>query len=345
MTNTILPAADASLLAQQADEISTFLDHYIPAGSRVALLQFPYDGNVGMHMMWLAINDYLEARGVDIAYAAHEWNFNISDMISAVGDGAILFIGGVTVSRLWPGHAKVKRMVAAACPDNRLISLPSTMLFVDDDDRREAGAIFGDHRDVVLMARDPVSAESALEVFPPHISIPAIHDTTFLLPPQPRKTDPDAHDVLWLARDDEEGAGFRPPAEVKVFDWPDLNMTAPSVLMGRACSRFRRSVPLFRSKANAAVRQSYKAISQYVLSTGNRTLDTGRVLVTDRLHPHVLTMLRAQPSVLLPDRFGKNRAVWEYSSRAYSTVHWADTAEQALEIASALAVAERKGEG
>lgn len=344
MTSIRLPTADASLLASQANEISLFLDQYIPAGGRVALLQFPYDGNVGMHMMWIAINDYLESRGVHIAYVAHEWNFNVTDMKRAVGDGVILFIGGVTVSRLWPGHARVKRLVAEACPDNRLVSLPSTMLFVDDEDWAEAGTIFGDHQNVVLMARDPVSAASAREVFPSHIAIEAIHDTTFLMSAQPRETEADAQDVLWLARDDEEGAGFQPPADVTVFDWPDLNMKAPSVLRARAFSRFRRTLPLFRSFANDAVRKSYKDVSRYVLWTGNKTLDTGRVLVTDRLHPHVLTMLRAQPSVLLPDRFGKNRAVWEYSSRGYSTVHWADTAEEALALARSLAAAERARE-
>ena len=47
--------------------------------------------------------------------------------------------------------------------------------------------------------------------------------------------------------------------------------------------------------------------------------------------------LRGQPVVLLPDRFGKNRAVFDYTSHAYSTVHWADTPAEALERARALA--------
>ncbi len=96
-------------------------------------------------------------------------------------------------------------MVAAGCPNNRLVSLPSTMLFVDDEDRREAATIFGDHRNVILMARDPVSAASAREVFPDHIEIVATHDSTVRLPVQPRLAKP-IHDIIWLARDDKEGA-------------------------------------------------------------------------------------------------------------------------------------------
>jgi pyruvyl transferase EpsO len=40
--------------------------------------------------------------------------------------------------------------------------------------------------------------------------------------------------------------------------------------------------------------------------------------------------------VLLPDRFGKNRAVYEYTTSKFSSVHWADTPRQALELARAL---------
>lgn len=337
LTNTTLSAADAALLARQSREIDACLDQYIPEGRPVALLQFPFDFNVGMHMMWVAINDYLKQRGARIAYAAHGDNLRVDDLLRAIGDGPILFIGGVTFSRLWPQHANVKRRVAAACTGNRLISLPSTMLFVDDDDRRDASSMFGDHRDVIVMARDPVSAQSAREAFPDHITVITIHDSTFRLPPQPRAGTP-VHDIIWLARDDKEGTGAATPGDVQVFDWPHHRMQdLQQMFSGRAFSRLRTAVPMLAPIANPQVSACYERVSRYVLGTGNDRLDTGKVLVTDRLHPHVLAALRSQPSIVLPDRYGKNRAVYDYSSRDYSTVHWADTPEEALDLARALA--------
>lgn len=338
MTITTLPEADAALLALQARGIKACLDQLIPADRPVALLQFPLDSNVGNHMMWLAITNYLAARGIKTAYAANEWNINIADLVKAIGDGTILFLGGVTVSRLWPGHAEVKRMVAAACPRNRLISLPSTMLFVDDEDRRESAAIFGDHRDVVMMARDPVSAASAQEVFQAPVSVMTLHDTAFMLPLQPRHRPSIVHDVIWLARNDREKTESTPPDGVKVFDWPPLDRAAQALMFpARIGSRLRRASPLLGPAANAMISESYRAVSRHVVAHGNMPLDQGRVLVTDRLHPHVFAVLRGQPCVLLPDKFGKNRAVWEFSSRHYSMIHWADTPEQGLELARALA--------
>jgi pyruvyl transferase EpsO len=336
LTNTTLSAADSALLAQQSRDIDACFDQYIPADRPVALLQFPFDFNVGNHMMWVATSDYLKRRGVRIAYAAHGNNFRLEDMVRAIGDGAILFIGGVTVSRLWPRHAEVKRIVAAACPRNRLISLPSTMLFVDADDRREAGSIFGNHRDVIVMARDPISAQSAREVFRDRVAVVTIHDSTFRLPPQ-RRIAKAVYDIIWLARDDKEGTGAEPPSDIHVFDWPHHDRKGLQLLFsGRAFSRMRTMAPMLARIANPQISACYDRVSRYVLETGNIRLDTGKVLVTDRMHPHVLAALRSQPSVVLPDRFGKNRAVYDYSSRNYSTVHWADTPKQALELARAL---------
>lgn len=339
MTSTALPAADAALFVARARDVEACLDQHIPPDRPVALLQFPFDGNVGNHMMWLAVSNYLEARGIRTAYAAHQWNFNLADMRRAVGDGTILFTGGVTVSRLWPGHAQIKRVVAEACPNNRLISLPSTMLFVDDDDRREASTIFGAHRDSILMARDPVSAAAARGIFPANVSIVTIHDSAFLLPQQPRNPSAAEHDVIWLARDDLEGAGFAVPDDVSVFDWPQRLDGAGlrQMFWGRMASRVRRVAPVVGALANPTISKSYQAVSRAVVAGGNTTLDRGKVLVTDRMHPHVLAALRGQTCVLLPDLFGKNRAVFEYSSQNFSTIHWADTPAEALETARALA--------
>lgn len=337
MTATVLSPADAALRSQQADAVRACFDRHIPEGQPVALLQFPWDFNVGNHMMWVAAVDYLKRRKAPIAYAAHGNNFDLHAMVRAVGSGTILFMGGVTVSRLWPRHAEVKRLVAEACPDNRLVSLPSTMLFVDDDDRRQAGEIFGAHRQTVLLARDPVSGASARQVFPEHVQVDTVHDSTLMLPAQVRRGEP-VHDVIWLARDDLEGTGSSAPSGVEVFDWAHEDPADASALFpGRLFSRARKLAPLIGPLANRQIGASYERFARHVLDTGNRRLDTGRVLVTDRLHPHILAALRGQHSVVLPDRFGKNRAVFEYTSRHYSTVHWADTADEALDLARALA--------
>ena len=338
MTSSPMPETDASLLERQHAQVVAVLDKNIPTGVRIAILQFPWDGNVGCHMMWLAIIDYLRARGQIPSYVANQWDFDVTRMKEAIGDdGVVLFLGGVTVSRLWPGHAAVKRVVASACPGNRLISLPSTMLFVDDEDRIEASTMFGDHPDVIMMARDPVSAASARQVFPAHVSIVTCHDTTFLLAPLPGSRKAPKFDIIWLARGDHETTGARLPDNLEVFDWPDLDRNCPSAIAARASMKLRQYAPIWPGLTNWLVNASYLSVTRDILARAHARLDEGRVLVTDRLHPHILALLRTQPCVLLPDKYGKNRAVWEFSSHAYSTLHWADSPGEALAIARDLA--------
>ena len=88
---------------------------------------------------------------------------------------------------------------------------------------------------------------------------------------------------------------------------------------------------------NAPMVELYRSASETILGYGNKILDTGKVLVTDRMHPHVLTALRDQHAVLLPDKFGKNRAVFDHFTHEFDKVHWADTPTQALALAQSLA--------
>lgn len=341
MASIDLPQADKALFADHTSQIFEYLDKYIPADKPVALIPFPFDGNVGNHMMWIALHDYFRARGIRLAFTAQPAKIDLDAMKRAVGDGTILFLGGVSISRLWPWHAEIKRKVAEACPNNRLVSLPSTMILIDDEDRETASTIFDGHNDVHLLARDAVSATSARDAFPDSVNIDTVHDTAFMLSPQPRMRSAIEMDVIWLARNDHEGAGFARPDDIMVFDWPSfLDKHDPSVLASRICWKMREVVPASSPLTSPMLNRAFLSVSRAMLNRGNQAMDRGRVLVTDRLHPHVLAALRGQPCVMLPDLYGKNRAVWDYSSHALSTIHWADTPEEALDLARVLAKAD-----
>jgi len=328
-------AADFARYRGQIDEL---LRQHIPAGKPVALLQFPYDGNVGNHMMWVATTDYLRERDIPIGYVAHANNFRSRDLRRAIGDGPILFLGGVTISRLWPHHAASKREVAEQFPDNPIISLPSTVLFVDEADVREAATIFGNHRHVTLMTRDPVSEKQARDAFPPSVRVMTVPDVTLRLPLQPRKGTPEV-DILWLARADHEAAGFTPPPGVRVFDWPyvreGMRRAYYALRVSGVLSKVRSSPlgPPMGPLLNAQIAASYRIASCDVLRRGNEILDAGKVLVTDRMHPHILAALRGQDVIVLPDKFGKNRAVYDHYTKAFKTVYWAKSSDEALELA------------
>jgi pyruvyl transferase EpsO len=64
-------------------------------------------------------------------------------------------------------------------------------------------------------------------------------------------------------------------------------------------------------------------------------LSRGRVLVTDRLHGHILAVLAGQPHVVFDTANGKLRAFYDTWTRR-SGAAWADSAEQAWRRAAEL---------
>ena len=72
------------------------------------------------------------------------------------------------------------------------------------------------------------------------------------------------------------------------------------------------------------------------VSSACSLLASGRIVVTDRLHGHILALLLGQPQVLLDNSYGKVNAFYETWTASCHLVTWADSIERALEIVRAM---------
>ncbi|MCA1835886.1 MAG: polysaccharide pyruvyl transferase family protein, partial [Actinobacteria bacterium] len=73
------------------------------------------------------------------------------------------------------------------------------------------------------------------------------------------------------------------------------------------------------------------------LRRGCRLLASGRVVVTDRLHGHLLSLLLGLPHVILGDRYGKTASTLATWTGDWPAMRWARTPTQALARAHDLA--------
>ena len=60
------------------------------------------------------------------------------------------------------------------------------------------------------------------------------------------------------------------------------------------------------------------------LAHGYALLAAGRTVVTDRLHGHLLCVLLGIPHVVLDNRYGKNRALFEAWTHDVPFARWAE---------------------
>jgi pyruvyl transferase EpsO len=151
--------------------------------------------------------------------------------------------------------------------------------------------------------------------------------------------------VLVLARTDHEArADRRSPASMAVEDWT----VARSGLHGRVLWRIAAELDRRpgRSEAMSAMLArgsllAWGGVSKQHLARGIELLASAEVVVTDRLHAHILSLLLGIPHVVTDNVSGKIRGFYEAWTGESPLVTWADSLEQGVDIARGIAGAPR----
>jgi exopolysaccharide biosynthesis predicted pyruvyltransferase EpsI len=303
-----------ALVTSMRDRLHAALRGLLPPGTRVALVDWPGYANVGDHLIFLGTLQLLRRLGVELAYTADLGGYSERGLRAAVGgDGVILLAGGGNFGDRYPGFQRVRERILLDFPRARIIGLPQTLDFTDPRPRDRTAAIVAGHDDVHLLWRDGESLERAERTFAAQNALAP--DCAFALEELPAASRPASAPQVWLSRSDDERSGERllpPPGEpALVTDWllePEAfqrsgrgRMRAHAVRAARAASRNALTGGRL-SRQSVRVRTE---ISRRRLEAGVALLSLGEVLVTDRLHAHVLSVLLGKPHVVVDTGYGK----------------------------------------
>jgi pyruvyl transferase EpsO len=326
---------DAALLESLARRLRQTLDPLIPVDRPVALLDFPLTPNVGDNMIWLGAEAALAARGIRPRYVCGIRTYARAELARQLGDGTILLSGGGNLGDLYPPHQEFRERVIRDFPGNPIVQLPQTVHFDSADARARARAAFHGHPRLTLLVRDAPSLEVARELAANAALCPDMAFALGALAPPP---DP-AHPVVWLAREDKEAAVLPhagvPPGVVRA-DWltdPPGSLAAAHQKLGAVAARHR----WLRGLARAPWTRGFTSAARDRLARGIRTLGAGRVVVSDRLHGHILCLLLGIPHVALDNRHGKLGGFRDAWTREATLAEWAGSEGEALERALAMA--------
>jgi hypothetical protein len=81
---------------------------------------------------------------------------------------------------------------------------------------------------------------------------------------------------------------------------------------------------------------TFDPLAERWVDRGCAILARGRVVVTDRLHGHLLALLQDIPHVVLDNSYGKLRSVYDTWTHASPVAHWAESPDEALTTARGL---------
>lgn len=326
--------------------IDRTLDDVVPRRP-VALVNFPNHRNAGDAAIWLAERQALGRLGRRVAYRASWRGVSLDALRRRVGSGPILLNGGGNFGDLYAGQQGLREQVLARCRGNPVVQLPQSIWFRERSNLDRVRRLVSEHGQVTILCRDRRSESFAGQHF--EADVRYCPDMVLALEPVARPRPPET-DVLWLARRDPE-ARVAPPADpallagVEVCDWlapfpgehewPDGHRLDWEVV-NRSLSLFRRS-PRASSWAWWLPAARFEALAAAWVARARRVLARGRVVVTDRLHAHVLALGMGIPSVALDSSYGKVHDIVRECTADLPTAHLAHDADEALALARSLA--------
>ena len=306
----------------------------VGSAARVALIDFPNTANVGDSAIYLGELACLSSLGVPFPrFICDLRTYDRAALARALGpSGVILFAGGGSLGDVWPAAQELREEIVRSFPDHSIVQFPQTIHFERVDALRRARAVLNAHSRVTLLVRDRRSLEIARSEFTaPSVLCP---DAAFALGSLDRPVPP-TRPRVWLMRTDKEsrlGAELAP--NDAIVDWLIEPAMWRRSLSYRLMGAVRRR-PLARLVRPLLMRL-YGSLAHQRLRRGLELLASGEVVVTDRLHGHILCLLMGVPHVLLDNNYGKLSSFWETWTSEVDNVRWAGSPADAARLAAEL---------
>lgn len=316
----------APIAARLRQEVDDVIARLLPPGSRVALIGFPNHSNVGDSALWLGTRDVFARLGIEVAYVCDWSSYSEAELRRSLGDGDTLLLnGGGNFGDLWPGQQQLREATLARFPRVRTIQLPQSIWFEGDESRERMRRLLEGHADVTLLVRERASEERARASF--DVPVRPCPDMAFGLEDVVTDRSPSAP-VVFLRRSDKESrdrSAVTLPAGSLELDW---------------IAEDGAELPNDGAEGSD---QRFLALARHRLARGCRLLSSGRVVITDRLHAHVLALMLGIPHIALDNSYGKVHSTVETWTGVSPLVHRADSASQAAALAERLAPVPSEG--
>lgn len=233
---------------------------------------------------------------------------------------AVLQSGG-NWGGLYPTHHRLRLRLLADSRGQDVLQLAQSIQYADEEHRDDLRRAVSAHGRVTLLVRDQRSYDIAVRDYdcPVHL----VPDMAFALGPMDRLR-PRTPLRLQVRTDKEGSAPADLGIEGETFDW----LTAPrgsrpwttwQAMM--AVNRLQR-LPLGGAPQAATVRAAHELARRSTLRA-RELLSAGEIVVTDRLHGHILCTLLSIPHVVVDDKFGKISALrntWTHTDTGHRFV-------------------------
>lgn len=305
-----------------------------------ALLDYPAYPNIGDHLIWIGSLLYLtNVAKTKIKYAASVSDFSTPTLEATAGNSPIFLNGGGNLGDLWPDYQNFREYIISTYCDRPIIILPQSIYFRDPANLKKAADIFNRHPDLTIFTRDDYSYNTACDAFD-QCNIFKAPDMAFQMTSLPEipKINNSHSSILYHCRKDKE---FNQKFLADVLEIPNLlvedwvsyqwKFGHPKNIFVRSSSQLFREI-WQRGLANPSEwisRQKWQYLHPYspifkqiyqpslhqyswsLMHSGIYQLHQHQLVITNRLHGHILCTLLRIPHIFLPNSYYKNESFYE----------------------------------
>ncbi|MEP7167088.1 MAG: polysaccharide pyruvyl transferase family protein [Candidatus Woesebacteria bacterium] len=289
--------------------------------STVVLLDVPNYYNPGDQLIWEGEVQLLKKLDKQIRYTASALFFNPSVVSD---EDCILLHGGGNFGDLYPMNQNFREMIVEKFPKNKIIVLPETIHFSNEKLLKKCAKLFSKNSNVIICARDKKSFTLLEKHFlkSKHLLLPDMAFSIKSIIPETKNHRQEK--VLFLSRTDGEikksvdknSLGFI--KELDISDWPSYQYGAVALLIrifiryiNRALLQVLKFLGLHWNKEHDALGLIKYHTKERQIQSGMKMISEYRLVITSRLHGHILACLMGIPNIILDNSYGKNRNFFE----------------------------------
>lgn len=292
-----------SAIRRQMDLFAATVGAHVAPGQDFALLDIPEHGNIGDSAIHAGELSFFDAHVRRRAKCVCTWNADMDRLSGQLpAEGPIFLHGGGNFGDLWQNHQTFRHAVLDRFRGRKIVQLPQSIHYRDPAGIAETARLIAAHGNFTLLVRDRPSHDLARQHFDCEVVL--CPDAAMMLWKIDTGIAPQA-DVLVALRDDVEAVQDDARDWLRSHypsrDWVDVDVWTLPI---RTVWKLVRSLP--DNRLGMAWREAmYRHQSRKRVMAGARQLAQGRLIVTDRLHMHIISSLIRRPHVVLDNSYGK----------------------------------------
>lgn len=278
--------------------------------SNCVLLNTPDHINIGDQLIWKGEMDFLDSLNIEPSYITSHFNFDWREFSK---DTQILLHGGGNFGDIWEGHNEFRIKVVERYSNNAILVFPQSVEYNDEKLIEQDAKRYAVHKNVTICARDQFSYNLLSKYYKNNILL--VPDMAFCMDLKKAKGGFKKRNLLLKRVDREISTGFdyNTYSNFELKDWPSFDNTmfnfthrvwekvnrmfAKNLLSGRTMDT-TFGLGVLRDK-------------EWLIEKGVDFISSYDLVVSTRLHGHILALILGVPTIMIDNSYGKNNRFYE----------------------------------